>query len=51
MDKIRVEIHLTKEEGKILDEIVKTESRTRKNWCEIKIREALENYDKPKKKR
>lgn len=50
-DKIKVEIHLSKEEGKLLDEIVKMEDRTRKKWCEIEIRNVLRKYAEKKKKK
>lgn len=49
-DKIKVEIHLSKEEGKLLDEIVELEDRTRKKWCEIEIRKVIRKYAEKKKK-
>lgn len=48
-DKIKVEIHLSKEEGKLLDEIVALEERSRKKWCEMEIRRILRFYDETKK--
>lgn len=50
-DKIKVEIHLSKEDGKLLDEIVAFEERTRKKWCEIEIRKVLRKYAEKKKKK
>ena len=51
MEKVRVEIHLCMEEGKLLDEIVAIEERTRKKWCEIEIRKVLRKYAEKNKKK
>lgn len=48
---MKVEIHLSKEEGKLLDEIVALEERSRKKWCEIEIRKALKLYAESMKKK
>lgn len=51
MDKLRVEIHLSKEDGKLLDEMAQQEERSRKKFCEIEIRKVLRKYAEKKKKK
>ena len=41
MKKVRIEIHLEKEETKVLDKAAKDVGRSRKNFCENKILEAI----------
>lgn len=38
MPKVRIEIHLTEKETKILDQIANEDGRSRKNLCETEIR-------------
>ena len=41
MKKVRIEIHLEKEETKVLDKAAKEVGRSRKNFCENKILEVI----------
>lgn len=41
MDRIRIEIHLTDKEVKILDKIAEQQGRSRKNLCETEIRKLI----------
>lgn len=43
MDRVRIEIHLTKEENQRLKKAAKKEGRSNKNFCENLIRKAIEN--------
>ena len=45
----RIEIHLTEEETKILDEIASNDGRSRKNLCENEIRKLIESWKKNNK--
>ena len=44
----RIEIHLTEEETKILDQIASDDGRSRKNLCETEIRKLIERWGKNK---
>lgn len=44
----RIEIHLTKEETVILDQIAVKDGRSRKNLCETEIRKLIERWQKNK---
>jgi len=44
----RIEIHLTKEETTILDQIAVEDGRSRKNLCETEIRKLIESWQKNK---
>ena len=44
----RIEIHLTEQETKILDEIASANGRSRKNLCETEIRKLIEKHNKTK---
>jgi len=44
--KVRIEIHLTVDEVKVLDAIAKSNSRSRKNFCETEIRKIIEVHIK-----
>lgn len=46
MSKVRIEIHLSKEETKVLDQIASTDSRSRKNLCETEIRKLIHSWQK-----
>lgn len=48
MSKVRIEIHLTEEETKALDEIASSDGRSRKNLCETEIRKLIERWEKNK---
>ena len=48
MSKVRIEIHLTDEETKILDQIAGADGRSRKNLCETEIRKLIERWQKNK---
>jgi hypothetical protein len=51
MDKVRVELHMTKAEIKLLDAISKLERRSRKNLCETIVRNYIESHQLAKKSR
>lgn len=51
IDKVRVELHMTEEEIKLLDTIGKLEGRSRKNLCETVVRKFMESYPIAKKKK
>jgi len=44
----RIEIHLTDEETKTLDQIASEDGRSRKNLCETEIRKLIERWKKNK---
>lgn len=44
----RIEIHLTEEETKLLDQIASADGRSRKNLCETEIRKLIESWQKIK---
>ncbi len=48
MNKVRIEIHLTEEETKLLDEIAFEDGRSRKNLCETEIRKLIKRWQKNK---
>lgn len=48
MKKVRIEIHLTEEETKTLDQIASADGRSRKNLCETEIRKLIERWQKNK---
>lgn len=49
---VRIEIHLTKDEVKQLDNIAKEQGRSRKNLCETQIRKVISELAvSPKKKK
>lgn len=50
MDKVRIEIHLTKEATKILDAIAKADGRSRKNFCEAEILKIVQAKEQSLKK-
>lgn len=50
MDKVRIEIHLTKEVTKILDAIAKADGRSRKNFCEAEILKIVQAKEQSLKK-
>lgn len=41
MKKIRIEIHMTEAETRLIDDISQLDGRSRKNWCEEVIKEAI----------
>ena len=50
--KVRIEIHLTNDEVKQLDNIAKEQGRSRKNLCETEIRKVISELAfSPKKKK
>ena len=49
--KIKVEIHLSKLEGKVLDMIVEQKQWSRKKWCEDLVRKALLQHSVKRKKK
>jgi len=51
MENIRIEIHLTKAETKLIDEISKLDGRSRKNYCETAIRSIIQSFEGGKKKK
>jgi hypothetical protein len=51
MDRVRIELHMTKEEIKLLDAIGKLEGRSRKNLCETEVRKFMRSYPMLKKKK
>jgi hypothetical protein len=48
MSKVRIEMYLTKEETKILDQIASDDGRSRKNLCETEIIKLIECWQKNK---
>lgn len=42
-DKVRIEIHLTKQAAKRIDEIAKADNRSRKNLIEYLVAQAITN--------
>ena len=44
MSKVRIEIHLTEKETKLLDQIASDDGRSRKNLCETEIRKLIERW-------
>jgi len=42
----RIEIHLTEEETKVLDQIASADGRSRKNLCETEIRKLIKKPHK-----
>ena len=51
METVRIEIHMTKAEAKLLDEIATAEGRSRKNFCETSIRSIIKSFEGGKKKK
>lgn len=51
METVRIEIHLTKAETKLLDEVAKADGRSRKNFCETTIRSIIQSFEGGKKKK
>jgi predicted transcriptional regulator len=49
MSKVRVEIHLTTREVKVLDKLAKVEDRSRKNFCESVIKQLIDAFLKNQK--
>ena len=49
MDRVRVELHMTKAEIKLMDAIGKLERRSRKNLCETIVRDYIESHHLAKK--
>lgn len=48
---VRIEIHLTEQEVKTLDELAKSEGRSRKNFCETEIKRRITERAVVKKKK
>jgi len=44
----RIEIHLSEEETKALDQLASDDGRSRKNLCETEIRKLIERWQKNK---
>jgi len=42
----RIEIHLTEEETKVLDQVASADGRSRKNLCETEIRKLIKKPHK-----
>jgi len=42
----RIEIHLTEEETKVLDQVASADGRSRKNLCETEIRKLIKKSHK-----
>lgn len=50
MKKVRIEIHLSEEETKLLDTLAFNDGRSRKNFCETEIRNLLVCGEKKEQK-
>lgn len=51
MRKVRIEMHLSDQETKLLDKIAKQENRSRKNLCETEIRKIIQSFLEEEKKK
>lgn len=50
MKKVRIEIHLSEEEVRLLDALALNDGRSRKNFCETEIRNLLVRVEKKEQK-
>ena len=50
MKKVRIEIHLSQEETRLLDILALNDGRSRKNFCETEIRNLLVSGEKKEQK-